>query len=106
MAASTETIAKMALLLGINLQLDLPAVCLLHLCLCGHASGHCTGDSVYGEKRISVEGEKEGEKIEYRVWNPFRCALHLLSCLLSAQHLLCFICLPATLPSLLTISPS
>ena len=30
------------------------------------------GDSVYGEKRISVEGEKEGEKIEYRVWNPFR----------------------------------
>ena len=45
---------------------------------------HCTsmnafhayaGDSVYGEKRISVEGEKEGEKIEYRVWNPFRLAL-------------------------------
>ena len=33
------------------------------------------GDSVYGEKRISVEGEKEGEKIEYRVWNPFRCIL-------------------------------
>jgi rRNA 2'-O-methyltransferase fibrillarin len=32
------------------------------------------GDSVYGEKRISVEGEKEGEKIEYRVWNPFRSA--------------------------------
>ena len=31
---------------------------------------------MYGEKRISVEGEKEGEKIEYRVWNPFRCALH------------------------------
>ncbi len=30
------------------------------------------GDSVYGEKRISVEGEKEGEKVEYRVWNPFR----------------------------------
>ena len=27
---------------------------------------------MYGEKRISVEGEKEGEKIEYRVWNPFR----------------------------------
>ena len=45
---------------------------------------HCTsmnvfhayaGDSVYGEKRISVEGEKEGEKVEYRVWNPFRLAL-------------------------------
>jgi len=28
------------------------------------------GESVYGEKRISVEGE-EG-KVEYRVWNPFR----------------------------------
>jgi len=28
------------------------------------------GESVYGEKRISVDGE-EG-KIEYRVWNPFR----------------------------------
>lgn len=33
------------------------------------------GESVYGEKRISVEGEKEGEKIEYRVWNPFRSKL-------------------------------
>lgn len=31
------------------------------------------GESVYGEKRISVE---EGEsKIEYRVWNPFRSKL-------------------------------
>jgi len=31
------------------------------------------GDSVYGEKRISVD---EGEqKIEYRVWNPFRSKL-------------------------------
>ncbi|KAL0078715.1 rRNA 2'-O-methyltransferase fibrillarin [Phycomyces blakesleeanus] len=29
------------------------------------------GESVYGEKRISVEGA-EGTKIEYRVWNPFR----------------------------------
>eukprot|EP00658_Telonema_sp_P-2_P062335 TRINITY_DN509_c0_g1_i4.p1 TRINITY_DN509_c0_g1~~TRINITY_DN509_c0_g1_i4.p1 ORF type:complete len:282 (+),score=60.84 TRINITY_DN509_c0_g1_i4:258-1103(+) len=29
------------------------------------------GESVYGEKRISVDGE-EGNKIEYRVWNPFR----------------------------------
>jgi rRNA 2'-O-methyltransferase fibrillarin len=28
------------------------------------------GESVYGEKRITVEGE-EG-KVEYRVWNPFR----------------------------------
>lgn len=32
------------------------------------------GSEVYGEKRISVEGEK-GEKIEYRVWNPFRSKL-------------------------------
>ncbi|XP_013178682.1 PREDICTED: rRNA 2'-O-methyltransferase fibrillarin isoform X1 [Papilio xuthus] len=31
------------------------------------------GSEVYGEKRISVENE--GEKIEYRVWNPFRSKL-------------------------------
>ncbi|PVU96402.1 hypothetical protein BB561_001186 [Smittium simulii] len=29
------------------------------------------GESVYGEKRISVEGA-DGLKTEYRVWNPFR----------------------------------
>ncbi|CAO3567988.1 unnamed protein product [Mortierella alpina] len=29
------------------------------------------GESVYGEKRISIEGV-DGAKIEYRVWNPFR----------------------------------
>jgi rRNA 2'-O-methyltransferase fibrillarin len=28
------------------------------------------GESVYNEKRISVE--VNGEKVEYRVWNPFR----------------------------------
>jgi len=34
------------------------------------------GDSVYGEKRISVDKPEEaGEKIEYRVWNPFRSKL-------------------------------
>ncbi len=34
------------------------------------------GESVYGEKRVSVEsGTTEGEKIEYRVWNPFRSKL-------------------------------
>ena len=37
------------------------------------------GESVYGEKRVSVETpDKEGtgtEKIEYRVWNPFRSKL-------------------------------
>lgn len=32
------------------------------------------GESVYGEKRISVE-VVEGEKAEYRVWNPFRSKL-------------------------------
>ncbi|XP_045532963.1 rRNA 2'-O-methyltransferase fibrillarin [Pieris brassicae] len=31
------------------------------------------GSEVYGEKRISVE--ENGEKIEYRVWNPFRSKL-------------------------------
>lgn len=33
------------------------------------------GESVYGEKRISVDGGEEGTKIEYRVWNPFRSKL-------------------------------
>lgn len=32
-----------------------------------------TGDSVYGEKRISVEDDSG--KVEYRVWNPFRSKL-------------------------------
>jgi len=32
------------------------------------------GNSVYGEKRISVESET-GTKVEYRVWNPFRSKL-------------------------------
>ncbi|RKO95748.1 YDL014Wp-like protein [Caulochytrium protostelioides] len=32
------------------------------------------GESVYGEKRISVE-TPEGGKVEYRVWNPFRSKL-------------------------------
>lgn len=33
------------------------------------------GVSVYGEKRVAVDGATEGEKIEYRVWNPFRSKL-------------------------------
>lgn len=34
------------------------------------------GESVYGEKRIQVDGpEGSNEKIEYRVWNPFRSKL-------------------------------
>lgn len=33
------------------------------------------GEAVYGEKRISVEQENGAEKIEYRVWNPFRSKL-------------------------------
>jgi len=32
------------------------------------------GETIYGEKRISVD-QAEGEKIEYRVWNPFRSKL-------------------------------
>lgn len=32
------------------------------------------GESVYGEKRIQVEAA-EGDKVEYRVWNPFRSKL-------------------------------
>lgn len=32
------------------------------------------GETVYGEKRISIEGADKG-KIEYRVWNPFRSKL-------------------------------
>lgn len=32
------------------------------------------GDSVYGEKRISIDDEN-GAKIEYRIWNPFRSKL-------------------------------
>jgi len=36
------------------------------------------GESVYGEKRISIASQNElgeEEKIEYRVWNPFRSKL-------------------------------
>ena len=38
------------------------------------------GESVYGEKRISIEsaaadGSETKQKIEYRVWNPFRSKL-------------------------------
>ncbi|KAK1266175.1 Mediator of RNA polymerase II transcription subunit 36a [Acorus gramineus] len=32
------------------------------------------GESVYGEKRVSVQSE-DGTKVEYRVWNPFRSKL-------------------------------
>ncbi len=34
-----------------------------------------SGESVYGEKRVSIESGEVGEKIEYRVWNPFRSKL-------------------------------
>lgn len=33
------------------------------------------GESVYGEKRITVDGADEKTKLEYRVWNPFRSKL-------------------------------
>ncbi|EFO23648.1 fibrillarin [Loa loa] len=32
------------------------------------------GESVYGEKRVSVENDDK-EKVEYRIWNPFRSKL-------------------------------
>ena len=47
------------------------------------------GVAVYGEKRISVEvppanGETVAQKVEYRVWNPFRskrtCGCHGNAC--------------------------
>lgn len=42
--------------------------------------GAPAGDSVYGEKRVSVEvpsasGGEGMDKVEYRVWNPFRSKL-------------------------------
>lgn len=33
------------------------------------------GESVYGEKRITIEGAEPDTKVEYRVWNPFRSKL-------------------------------
>lgn len=33
------------------------------------------GESVYNEKRVSVDNKETGEKTEYRVWNPFRSKL-------------------------------
>ena len=33
------------------------------------------GESVYNEKRVSVDEKDTGDKIEYRVWNPFRSKL-------------------------------
>lgn len=33
------------------------------------------GESVYGEKRISIDGGVDETKVEYRVWNPFRSKL-------------------------------
>jgi len=33
------------------------------------------GESVYGEKRLVAESEDKEQKVEYRVWNPFRSKL-------------------------------
>jgi rRNA 2'-O-methyltransferase fibrillarin len=30
---------------------------------------------VYGEKKVTIDGVEPNEKIEYRVWNPFRSKL-------------------------------
>jgi rRNA 2'-O-methyltransferase fibrillarin len=43
------------------------------------------GVAVYGEKRISIEvpppnGETVAQKVEYRVWNPFRSKRKLVAC--------------------------
>lgn len=39
-----------------------------------------TGESVYGEKRVSVQTDPAvaASSIEYRVWNPFRSKVSLL----------------------------
>lgn len=54
------------------------------------------GVAVYGEKRISVEVPPSGDettpqKIEYRVWNPFRskrtsCSLYIHAFMLAYIH--------------------
>ena len=70
------------------------------------------GESVYGEKRISVE--QGDQKIEYRVWNPFRCApfpcnhLHTVAVVATTVPVLCVPCtrafaalvLPSDVPNL------
>jgi len=33
------------------------------------------GNTVYGEKKVSIDGEDGAPKTEYRVWNPFRSKL-------------------------------
>ena len=48
--------------------------CLRCLLPCIHDPHNVHACSVYNEKRISVEAA-EGEKTEYRVWNPFRSKL-------------------------------
>lgn len=51
------------------------------------------GISVYGEKRISVEvppaaGDTVAQKVEYRVWNPFRSKSEYTSCCRLMMNLL------------------
>ncbi len=35
------------------------------------------GESVYNEKRIAAE-DQDGNKIEYRVWNPYRSKIVII----------------------------
>merc|ERR1719272_2368252 len=38
------------------------------------------GESVYNEKRVSVEDKEKESKVEYRTWNPFRSKLGAAIC--------------------------
>ena len=39
-------------------------------------SRHITSKlQVYGEKKVTIDGVEPTDKIEYRVWNPFRSKL-------------------------------
>jgi rRNA 2'-O-methyltransferase fibrillarin len=40
------------------------------------------GESVYNEKRIAAE-DQDGNKIEYRVWNPYRSKIVII---ISMRH--------------------
>jgi rRNA 2'-O-methyltransferase fibrillarin len=48
------------------------------------------GVSVYGEKRISVEGSPGpdgiAQKVEYRVWNPFRSKREYIVLIIACIH--------------------
>jgi rRNA 2'-O-methyltransferase fibrillarin len=54
------------------------------------------GHAVYGEKRISVEvppapGQTVAQKVEYRVWNPFRSKRKLMPLIQTLSPRSCFV---------------